>query len=133
MNLIALSDAQLAFIRSTLQKQQDDLLGDLNMGNLSAPAADLLNDRFELIRDCITEIDDCKTPKVIKAPTFQQTAEPAWEGTTSAAKVLGVETKKLYNLKQNGRLRPGYHFRREGKAITWNVATVGQFLSENSH
>ena len=57
----------------------------------------------------------------------------AWEGTTSAAKVLGVEAKKLYNLKQYGKLRPGYHFRKEGKAITWNVATVSQFLSENYH
>jgi len=131
MNLIALSDAQLAFIRSTLQKQQDDLLGDLNMGNLSAPAADLLNDRFELIRDCITEIDDCKTPKVIKTPTFQEA--PAWLPAKEAAKVLKVEPKKLHNLKQNDKLAPEYHFRKEGRNVFWNVANVGQFLSENSH
>ena len=134
MNLITLNNDQLAHVRSTLQKQANDLMGDMNAAgeaNWSKLLSDLANDQYDLIKSIIAELDDCKTPKVIKAPTLQQ--DPAWEGTTSAAKVLGVETKKLYNLKQNGRLRAGYHFRKEGKAITWNVATVGQFLSENSH
>ena len=134
MNLITLNNDQLAHVRSTLQKQANDLMGDMNAAgeaNWSKLLSDLANDQYDLIKSIIAELDDCKTPKVIKAPTLQQT--PAWEGTTSAAKVLGVEAKKLYNLKQYGKLRPGYHFRKEGKAITWNVATVGQFLSENSH
>jgi len=134
MNLVTLSDAQLALVRSTLQKQQSELLEDINMGNLSVSSTDLLNGRYDLIRDILTELNDCKTTKVVKAPTLQQQSDqPAWEATTSAAKVLGVEAKRLYNLKQNGKLRPGYHFRKQDKAITWNVATVSQFLSENSH
>jgi hypothetical protein len=132
MNLITLTDAQLALVRSTLQKAADDLLQDMNAEqDWSNVLIDLANDHADLIDSTIKELNDCQTPKVIKAPTLQQA--PAWEGTTSAAKVLGVEAKKLYNLKQNGKLRPGYHFRKESKAITWNVATVGQFLSENSH
>ena len=104
----------------------------MNIGEgWSGVMIDLVNDHYDLVCGTLREIESCKTPKVIKAPTLQQS--PAWEGTTSAAKVLGVEAKRLYNLKQYGKLRPGYHFRKEGKAITWNVATVGQFLSENSH
>ena len=132
MNLITLSDAQLTLVRSTLQKQANSLMEDMNAGgDWSDVMIDLVNDQYDLLQNTLRELNDSNTPKVIKAPTLQQ--DPAWEGTTSAAKVLGVEAKKLYNLKQNGRLRPGYHFRKEGKAITWNVATVGQFLSENSH
>ena len=132
MNLVSLSNAQLSLVRSTLQKQYDEILQDLNAGGDWCDAHyELLNDHHDLLGTVLKELNDCQTPKVIKAPTLQQT--PAWEGTTSAAKVLGVEAKKLYNLKQYGKLRPGYHFRKEGKAITWNVATVGQFLSENSH
>ena len=132
MNLITLSDAQLALVRSTLQKQANSLMDDMNAGgDWSDVMIDLVNDQYDLLQNTLKELNDSNTPKVIKAPTPQQT--PAWEGTTSAAKVLGVEAKKLYNLKQGGKLRPGYHFRKEGKAITWNVATVGQFLSENSH
>ncbi len=132
MNLITLNDDQLAHVRSTLQKQANRLMEDMSVEcHWSEFLTDLANDRYDLIKSIIAELDDCQTAKVIKAPPLQQT--PAWEGTTSAAKVLGVEAKKLYNLKQYGKLRPGYHFRKEGKAITWNVATVGQFLSENSH
>jgi len=132
MNLITLSDAQLALVRSTLQKQANSLMEDMNAGgDWSDVMIDLVNDQYDLLQNTLRELNDSNTPKVIKAPTLQQ--PPAWEGTTSAAKVLGVEAKKLYNLKQYGKLRPGYHFRKEGKAITWNVATVGQFLSENSH
>jgi hypothetical protein len=133
MNVITLNNDQLALVRSTLQKQQDEILGDINMGNLSTPAADLLNGHFDLIRDCLREIDDCNTPKAIPAPTLQQTAGPVWGGTTSVANVLGVDPKKLYNIKQAGKFRPGYHFRKEGRNYSWNVATVSQFLSENSH
>jgi len=132
MNLITLSDAQLELVRSTLQKQANSLMEDMNAGgDWSDVMIDLVNDQYDLLQNTLRELNDSNTPKVIKAPTLQQT--PAWEGTTSAAKVLGVEAKKLYNLKQYGKLRPGYHFRKEGKAITWNVATVSQFLSENSH
>ena len=132
MNLITLSDAQLALVRSTLQKQANSLMEDMNAGgDWSDVMIDLVNDQYDLLQNTLRELNDCQTPKVIKAPALQQT--PAWEGTTSAAKVLGVEEKKLYNLKQFGKLRPGYHFCKEGKAITWNVATVGQFLSENTH
>ena len=131
MNVITLSDAQLALVKSTLQKLKDTLNCDMNVGEgWSGVMIDLVNDHYDLVAGTLKELEDCNTPKVIKAP-LQQT--PAWEGTTSAAKVLGVEAKRLYNLKQYGKLRPGYHFRKEGKAITWNVATVGQFLSENSH
>ena len=132
MNLITLSDAQLTLVRSTLQKQANSLMEDMNAGGeWSDVMIDLVNDQYDLLQNTLRELNDSNTPKVIKAPALQQT--PAWEGTTSAAKVLGVDAKKLYNLKQGGKLRPGYHFRKEGKAITWNVATVGQFLSENSH
>lgn len=134
MNLVSLSDAQLALVRSTLQKLKDTLNCDMNVGEgWSGVMIDLVNDHYNLVASTLKEFEDCNTPKVIPAPTFQQHSEPVWEGTTAAAKVLGVEAKKLYNLKQNGKLRPGYHFRKQDKAITWNVATVSQFLSENSH
>ena len=133
MNLVTLSEEQLLLLRSTLQKQANQLLEDLTDPHLNEISSDLLNDRHNDFLAIIKELDDCKTPKVVKAPTFQQSAEPAWEGTTATAKVLGVEPKKLYNLKSAGKLRPGYHFRKDDKAITWNVATVSQFLSENSH
>ena len=131
MNVITLSDAQLTLVKSTLQKLKDTRNCDMNGGEgWSGVMIDLVNDHYDLVAGTLKELEDCNTPKVIKAPPQQA---PVWEGTTSAAKVLGVEAKKLYNLKQYGKLRPGYHFRKEGKAITWNVATVGQFLSENSH
>ena len=131
MKLISLSDAQLQFLTGLVTKAGDQVGEDLDAGDaLSDTSAEVLNAYWQTCLDILKELKDCQTPKVIKAP-LQQT--PAWEGTTSAAKVLGVEAKKLYNLKQGGKLRPGYHFRKEGKAITWNVATVGQFLSENSH
>lgn len=134
MNLVTLSDAQLTLVRSTLQKLKDTLNLDMNVGEgWSGVMIDLVNDHYNLVASTLKEFEDCNTPKVIPAPTLQQTAEPAWEGTTATAKVLGIEPKRLYNLKQNGRLRPGYHFRKQDKAITWNVATVSQFLSENSH
>jgi len=134
MNLISLNNDQLAHVRSTLQKQANDLMGDMNAAgesNWSRLLSDLANDQYDLIKSIIAELDDCKTPKVIKAPTLQQ--EPAWRITRSAAKVLKVDGKKLHNLKQYNKLRPGYHFRKEGRNVLWNVATVGQFLSENSH
>ena len=132
MNLITLSDAQLALVRSTLQKQADSLMGDMNAGgDWSDVMIDLVNDQYDLLQNTLRELNDSNTPKVIKAPTLQE--QPVWEGATSAAKVLKIDPKKLYNLKQAGKLRPGYHYRKDGKAITWNVATIGQFLSENSH
>ena len=133
MNLITLSDAQLALVRSTLQKQANSLMGDMNaagQSNWSELLTDLANDQHDLIQSIIAELDDCQTAKVIKAPTLQQAS--AWRITRSAAKVLKVDGKKLHNLKQYNKLRPGYHFRKEGRNILWNVATVGQFLSENS-
>ena len=132
MNVITLSDAQIQFLTGLVAKAGDQVGEDLDAGDaLSDTSAEILDTYWRTCLDILKELKDCQTPKVIKAPTLQQT--PAWEGTTSAAKVLGVEAKKLYNLKQYGKLRPGYHFRKEGKAITWNVATVSQFLSENSH
>ena len=132
MKLVSLSDAQLQFLTSLVTKAGDQVGEDLDAGSaLSDTSAEVLNAYWQTCLDILKELKDCQTPRVIKAPALQQT--PTWEGTTSAAKVLKVEAKKLYNLKQYGKLRPGYHFRKEGKAITWNVATVGQFLSENSH
>ena len=133
MNLVTLSSAQIDFLKSTLQKQQSDFLADLNMGNLSDASADLLNDRYDLIRDIIKELEDCNTPKVIKAPTSQQITGTAWEGTTATAKVAKVAPKTLYNLKANGKLRKNHHWRKEGKTIVWNASTVSQYFSENSH
>jgi hypothetical protein len=40
---ITLSTDQVALIRGTLQAKLDDILGDLNQGNLSDYSADLLN------------------------------------------------------------------------------------------
>jgi hypothetical protein len=134
MNLVSLSDAQLQFLTGLVTKAGNEVGEDLDAGDdLSDTSAEVLNAYWQACLDILKELNDCNTPKVVPAPTSQQHSEPVWEGTTATAKVLGVEAKKLYNLKQNGRLRPGYHFRKEGKAITWNVATVGQFLSENSH
>ena len=107
MNVITLSDTQLALVKSTLQKLKDTLNCDMNVGEgWSGVLIDLVNDHYDLVAGTLKELEDCNTPKVIKA-TPQQA--PVWEGTTSAAKVLGVEAKRLYNLKQYGKLRPGYH------------------------
>ena len=136
MNLITLSDAQLALVRSTLQNIKDTLNADMNVGEgWSGVMIDLVNDHYDLVRSTLKEIEDCNSPKVISAPAPQETLhiEPVWEGTTSVAKVLGIDAKRLYNLKSAGKLRPGYHFRKEGKAYTWNLGTVHEFLSENSH
>ena len=136
MNLITLSDAQLALVRSTLQKQANSLMEDMNAGGeWSDVMIDLVNDHYGLVRSTLKEIEDCNSPKVISAPAPQETLhiDPVWEGTTSVAKVLGIDAKRLYNLKSAGKLRPGYHFRKEGKAYMWNLGTVHEFLSENSH
>lgn len=133
MNLVSLSNPQLDLLRSTLQKQQSELLGDLNMGNLSDASADLLNERYDLIRDTLNELNDCNTPKVVKPSPLQQTSEPAWEGTTAAAKVIGVAAKTLYNLKSTGKLRKNTHWQKTDRSITWNVAALSNFFSENSH
>ena len=142
MNVITLNNEQLAHVRSTLQKQANSLVGDMNaagQSNWSELLTDLANDQHDLIRSIIAELDDCQTFKVI-APTPQEirqqiaeATERQWLESKPAAKALKVDSKKLHNLKQTGRLCAGDHFRKEGRNIRWNVPASRLLLSENSH
>ena len=136
MNLITLSDAQLALVRSTFQKQANLLLEDLNDPHLSEISSDLLNDRHDDFLAIIRELDDCNTPKVVKpkqSTLQEQNAQPVWEGTTSAAKQLNLDAKTLYNYRANGKLKSNKHWKKQGASLTWNVAALRQWFSENSH
>ena len=134
MNLITLNNDQLAHVRSTLQKQANALMGDMNAAgesNWSELLTDLANDQHDLIQSIIAELDDCQTPKVVKRSALC----PDWLPTNEAAEALGVNSKKLHNLKQTGKLKNRsnclYH-RKEGQQLFWDIGTVGRFLSENS-
>lgn len=134
MNVITLNNDQLAHVRSTLQKQANALMGDMNAAgesNWSELLTDLANDQHDLIRSIIAELDDCQTPKVVKPSTIP----PNWLPTSDAAETLAVDSKKLHNLKQTGRLknRAGcLYYRKEGRNLFWNIAALDQFFSENS-
>lgn len=135
MNVITLNNDQLAHVRSTLQKQANSLMGDMNAAgesNWSELLTDLANDQHDLIRSIIAELDDCQTPKVVKRSAL----EPSWLPTSEAAEALGVDSKKLHNLKQTGRLKNRHprclYYVKEGRNLFWNLATLDQFFSENS-
>lgn len=140
MNVITLNNDQLALVRSTLQKQANSLMEDMNAGGeWSDVMIDLVNDQYDLIQNTLTELNDCQTFKVI-TPTPQEirqqiaeATERQWLESKPAAKALKVDSKKLHNLKQTGKLRAGDHFRKEGRNIRWNVPAIHQFFSENSH
>ena len=136
VNLITLSDAQLALVRSTLQKQANSLMDDMNAGgDWSDVMVDLVNDQHDLIQNTLKELDDCNTPKVVKPkqPTLQQqNDQPVWEGTTSAAKQLNLDAKTLYNYRAGGKLKSNKHWKKQGASLTWNVAALRQWFSKNS-
>jgi len=136
VNLVTLSDTQLALVRSTLQKQAYLLLEDLTDPHLNEVSSDLLNERHDELLAIIKELDDCNTPKVIKPkqPTLQgQTDQPVWEGTTATAKQLNLDAKILYNYRANGKLKSNKHWKKQGASLTWNVAALRQWFSENYH
>lgn len=140
MNVITLSNDQLALVKSTLQKLKDTLNTDMNVGEgWSGVMIDLVNDHYDLVTSTLREFEDCNIPKVVAPlkistapnPTPQET--PVWENAVDAAKILGVNAKKLYNLKSGGHLAAGHHFRRTGKNYVWHVANLKKLLAENSH
>ena len=140
MNVITLSNDQLALVKSTLQKLTATLMEDMNAGGeWSDELVDLVNDRYDLATNTLRELEDCNTPKVVaplkitkaEKPTLQET--PVWEGTSSAAKVLGVAAKTLHNRKQTGKFKRNKHYKQEGRTLLWDVAALKLWFSENSH
>lgn len=135
MNVITLNNEQLAHVRSTLQKQANDLMGDMNaagQSNWSDLLTDLANDQYQLIQSIIAELDDCQTPKVIKHHPHQQQAVE-WHTAKEVARLVGISEKTLFNRKQTGKLQKNKHWKKQGRSVSWNLATVHQFFSENSH
>ena len=133
MNVITLNNDQLAHVRSTLQKQANALMGDMNAGReWSDLLTDLANDQHDLIQSIIAELDDCQTPKVVKRqPLQQQTAE--WHTAKDVVRLVGVSEKTLRNRKQTDKLKKNKHWKKQGRSVLWNLAAVHQFFSENSH
>ena len=133
MNVITLNNDQLALVRSTLQKQANSLMGDMNAGGEWSDAMiDLVNDQYDLLQNTLRELDDCQTPKVVKRqPLQQQSVE--WHTAKEVARLVGISEKTLRNRKQTGKLQKNKHWKKQGRSVSWNLATVHQFFSENSH
>ena len=134
MNVITLNNDQLAHVRSTLQKQANALMGDMNAAgesNWSELLTDLANDQHNLIQSIIAELDDCQTPKVVKRQPLQQQAVE-WHTAKEVARLVGISEKTLRNRKQSGKLQKNKHWKKHGRSVSWNLATVHKFFSENS-
>ena len=133
MNVITLNNDQLAHVRSTLQKQANSLMEDMNVEcHWSEFLTDLANDQHDLIQSIIAELDDCQTPKVVKRQPLQQ--QPVeWHTAKEVARLVGISEKTLRNRKQTGKLQKNKHWKKHGRSVSWNLATVHQFFSENSH
>lgn len=133
MNVITLNNDQLALVLATVSKAANDLLSDLNSeGDWSDVLVDLANDHYDLLQSIIKEFNDCNTPKVIKHPPHQQQAVE-WHTAKEVARLVGVSEKTLRNRKQTGKLQKNKHWKKQGRSVLWNLATVHQFFSENSH
>ena len=132
MNVITLNNEQLALVRSTFQKLQADLNGDMNAGQFwSEITSEVVNDRCDAITAILRELDDCQTPKVVKRQPLQQ--QPVeWHTAKEVARLVGVSEKTLRNRKQSGKLKKNKHWKKQGRWVSWNLATVHQFFSENS-
>lgn len=133
MNVITLSDEQLLLLQFTVKRDANVILEYLIDPELNHIVSDLLNDRHDELEAILKELNDCKTPKVIKPSAPQQTQSPEYIETKEAAAQLGIDDKTLYNRRQAGKLKKNKHWRQNGRKILWNVETVRQWLSENSH
>lgn len=148
MNVITLSNDQLAIIKGTLRKLRDDLISDMNAGGQwSEVTAEVVNDRYDVIVGILKEFEDCQTPKVVKrqppqqAPSQQPSqdnlitekslAVEGWYLVRKAARKLKVDTKLLYNRKDTGKFEEGVHWRLIDGRYFWNVEAIR--ISENSH
>jgi len=141
MNVITLNNEQLAHVRSTLQKQANDLMGDMNaagQSNWSDLLTDLANDQYQLIQSIIAELDDCQTPKVLPKvvipPRHTENLLDGYYKIGVVAQALNIDPKTFYNRKDTGKFEDGVHYIKNGTRYLWHLEGVRDyFRSENSH
>ena len=139
MNVITLNNEQLAHVRSTLQKQANSLMEDMNVEcHWSEFLTDLANDQHDLISSILAELDDCQTPKVLPKgvvpPRHTESLLDGFYKIGVVAQALNIDPKTFYNRKDTGKLEDGIHYLKNGTRYLWHLECLRDyFRSENSH